>query len=359
MIVLGSSGSIGTNTLKIAQEKNLKIDVLVAGFNHSILQAQINTHKPSIVCVATKEVAQKISHPKILVGEAGILQAIEESNSSLVVNALVGSIGLAPSILSQKLGKKLALANKESLVIGGKFLDTSTISPIDSEHFGIWHLLNDKEINRLIITASGGAFRDWALKDIQNASFLDSQKHPNWKMGKKITVDSASMANKLFEILECYWLFKKHIQNPLNIDAVIERSSIIHALIEYKDASTTAHFAPADMKLPISYAILGYADILPPLDLSKLSPISFEEISPLKYPLWQLKNELLKNPDLGLVVNFANEFILEKFFKNMVNFGEISKNILAACEKFSSIKVKSIDEIWEANKEIRAFLSTR
>ncbi len=177
---------------------------------------------------------------------------IEMSSSDTVVNALVGYAGLAPTLKATSLGKRVALANKESLVVAGEFIDMSLITPIDSEHFGLWYLMNERPVSKLYITASGGAFRDWELENMKDATFSDALKHPNWSMGNKITIDSATMTNKLFELLEAKWLF-----NTSNIDAVIEKKSIIHALAEFTDGSTTAHFAGVDMKLPIAFALRG------------------------------------------------------------------------------------------------------
>jgi 1-deoxy-D-xylulose-5-phosphate reductoisomerase len=198
IVLLGSTGSIGVNTLLVAQRFNITVEVLVAGQNIKLLNTQLKTHSPKVVVVANKEDVAKVNHPCVYWGEDAILRVIEESSSALVVNALVGFLGLKPTLKALECKKKVALANKESLVAGGAFIDTSKIVPIDSEHFGLWYLLQNRPISKMIITASGGAFRDWDIQKIQHATLEDTQKHPNWSMGQKITIDSATMVNKMF-----------------------------------------------------------------------------------------------------------------------------------------------------------------
>jgi len=353
MVILGSTGSIGVNTLEICRRFNIEVEALVAGNNLKILQKQIDEFKPQFVAIADSARVDEIEHPHIFIGKDGILKILELSSSSTVVNALVGYTGLAPTIKSLELGKKLALANKESLVIAGAFLDKSHIVPIDSEHFGLWYLLNGKEVNRLIITASGGAFRDWNPKDIYNASYKDALKHPNWSMGDKITIDSASMANKLFELLEAKWLF-----NNSNISALIERKSIIHALVEFRDGSTTAHIADVDMKLPIAYALNPdiKEPILSPVNLLEIGSIEFEEIDTDKYPLWQIKDKLLANPKSGVVLNAANESAMEGFRAGRYTFGVMIDKILDAYYKFEDVNPKDIEETLLIDKRVRKYL---
>lgn len=353
MLVLGSTGSIGKNTLEIARRFNLSIDVLAAGKSIELLNKQIKEFSPRMVVVASKEDISKVNHPSVLSGEEGILEAIESSDSSLVVNALVGFLGLKPTLKAIECGKQVALANKESLVAAGAFMDVSKIQPIDSEHFGLWYLLNEsRPVEKMIITASGGAFRDWDLKRLQSATLKDALKHPNWSMGQKITIDSASMVNKTFELLEARWLFGEG-----KYDAVIETKSLIHALIDYKDGSTTAHFAKADMKLPISYALMGRVEeqILKPINLIEVGSLEFREIKSERYPVWEIKDDLLKHPKRGLVVNAANEAAIELFIEEKCSFLDISKNIIKAYERFDS-EVQSLDEVFELDKEVRAYV---
>ncbi|MEO1959188.1 MAG: 1-deoxy-D-xylulose-5-phosphate reductoisomerase [Nautiliaceae bacterium] len=351
MILLGSTGSIGVNTLEIARRFNIDVEVLVAGSNYELLNSQIRDFKPKFVVVKDKEVAKRVSFKGVRWGEEAILEVIEKAKSNLVVNALVGDVGLKPTLKAQELNKKIALANKESLVNAGKFIDTSKITPIDSEHFGLWYLLREREdFKKLYITASGGALRDWEIERIKNATLKDVLNHPNWSMGVKITIDSATMVNKLFELIEAKWLF-----NTTNIDAFIETKSVIHALIEWQDGSTTAHISKTDMKLPIAFAVLNKVEdrVLEPVNLLKVKSLEFREIDKKRYPIWEIKDLLLEKSDIGVVVNTANEFVIDLFLKDKIGFLDISKIILEAVKRFEDIKINSIEEIFEVKKEVR------
>ena len=355
IVLLGSTGSIGVNTLIIAKRYNINIEALVAGNNIDLLNEQIKVHQPKVVAIANETDKEKVDHPNVLCGSDGILHLIETCVSNTVVNALVGYAGLAPTLKATSLGKRVALANKESLVVAGEFIDMSLITPIDSEHFGLWYLMNERPVSKLYITASGGAFRDWKLSKMKDATFSDALKHPNWSMGNKITIDSATMTNKLFELLEAKWLF-----NTSNIDAVIEKKSIIHALAEFKDGSTTAHFAGVDMKLPIAFALKGEVteEILPPTDLLSIGALEFLPIEAERYPIWNIKEHILKNPHLGVVVNAANEVAIEAFQKEKCSFFGMSEMVLDAHEKFRDVKAKNIDEIIEIDKEVRKYVQS-
>lgn len=353
MVLLGSTGSIGKNTLEIARQFQLNIDVLVAGNSIELLNEQIKEFSPRMVVVSSPESISKVNHPNVLCGEEGILEAIESSDASLVVNALVGFLGLRPTLKAIACGKKVALANKESLVAAGAFIDTSMIQPIDSEHFGLWYLLGEnRPVEKMIITASGGAFRDWDLHRLQSATLKDALKHPNWSMGQKITIDSASMVNKTFELLEARWLFGEG-----EYDAIIETKSLIHALINFKDGSTTAHFAHADMRLPISYALMGKVEqqVLRPVDLLEVGSLEFQKITAERYPVWEIKDDLLHHPKRGVVVNAANEAAIELFIEEKISFLDISKNIIKAYEHFDK-EVGDIDEVFALDEEVRAYV---
>ncbi|BCD60967.1 MULTISPECIES: 1-deoxy-D-xylulose-5-phosphate reductoisomerase [unclassified Nitratiruptor] len=349
--LLGSTGSIGTNTLKICEQFGIDVEVLVAGNNIELLKKQVNAFHPKIVVTAKP---CDIEAPVVLRGEEGIIEAIERSDSELVVNALVGFLGLRPTLKAIELGKRVALANKESLVVAGKFIDTSKITPIDSEHFGLWYLLqNSFKPKRLILTASGGAFRDWKIEKIASATLQDALKHPNWSMGTKITIDSATMANKLFEVLEAYWLFGCD-----NIDGVIEPSSIVHGIVEFIDGSTTFHASIPDMKLPIAYALgISNQPILESVDIFKIKT-AFEPIDQKRYPIWQIKEQLLKRPELGVVVNAANEAAIEQFIEGKKAFGFIAEAVLRSMDKFFDVQTENIDAIFTIDSEVRNYVQT-
>ena len=350
MILLGSTGSIGVNTLKIAKEFNLEVEVLVAGNNYKLLNKQIKEFNPKYVVVKDKETAKKVDFKNVEYSQEAILEVIEKAKSDIVVNALVGEAGLKPTLKANECKKKLALANKESLVIAGKFVDTSNLTPIDSEHFGLWYLLNNRSIKKMVITASGGALRDFDIDKLHTATLDEVLAHPNWSMGQKITIDSATMVNKLFEVLEAKWLF-----NTSNIDAIIETSSTIHSMIDFVDGSTVAHIAKPDMRLPIAYALLNKVDkeIVSHIDFNKLSKLEFRKIDTKRYPIWQIKDEVLNNPDLGVVINTINEIAIDKFINKQINFMDISKMILDGVNKYHNLNIKTLDDIWQIQKEIK------
>ncbi|MDX4049417.1 1-deoxy-D-xylulose-5-phosphate reductoisomerase [Aliarcobacter skirrowii] len=352
MIILGSTGSIGVNTLKVAKRFNLDVEVLVAGKNIELLNIQIKEFNPKRVVISSKDDLHRVNHHNVYFGEDAILEAIEESSSNIVVNALVGFLGLKPSLKTIECGKKLALANKESLVVAGKFIDQKNLSAIDSEHFGLWYLLQDKKIDSMTITASGGSFRDYPLEKLKNVTVKEALNHPNWNMGNKITIDSATMTNKMFELIEAAWLF-----NTKKIDAIIEPKSLVHAFINFKDGSTTAHLANASMQLPIAYAILGKIDdeILKPINLLKISNLEFKKIEESRYPIWKIKNDVLNNLDLGVILNAANEVAVSKFLSNKIGFLDISKISLDAVNRFSNLKASNIDDVFLIDKEVRSY----
>jgi 1-deoxy-D-xylulose-5-phosphate reductoisomerase len=353
IVLLGSTGSIGVNTLLIAKRYALPIEALVAGRNIDLLNQQITIHKPKYVAIANESDRDRVDHPHVFCGQTGILELIEACQSPTVVNALVGYAGLAPTLKAIEVGKKVALANKESLVVAGEFIDMSQIVPIDSEHFGLWYLLQEsKPLRKMTITASGGSFRDWPLEKLKIASLSDARKHPNWSMGQKITIDSASMVNKLFELLEARWLFGEG-----EYDAIIETRSLIHAMIDFKDGSTTAHIANASMQLPIAYAINSRIDeaILEPVDLVKVGQLEFRAIEAARYPIWHIKDEVLKHPERGLIVNAANEAAIEKFINGEIGFLDISSSIIGAFEKFT-VSAGSVDELYAIDAEVRAYV---
>jgi 1-deoxy-D-xylulose-5-phosphate reductoisomerase len=352
LILLGSTGSIGVNTLNIARKFNLNVEVLVAGRNIELLNEQIKEFNPKRVVIDRAEDIHLVNHNNVSFGEEAILEAIENSSSKTVVNALVGFLGLKPTLKAIECDKKIALANKESLVVAGKFIDQTKLKPIDSEHFGLWYLLQNKKINSMVVTASGGSFRDYPLEKLSTVSIKEALNHPNWAMGNKITIDSATMTNKMFELVEAAWLF-----DIRKLDAIIETKSLIHALINFEDGSTTAHIANASMQLPIAYAILGHCDeeILKPVDLVEVANLEFRKIESSRYPIWDIKDEILNNLDLGVVLNAANEVAVSKFLNSQIGFLDISKITLDAINKFNSVKPTSVEEIFQIDKEVRAY----
>lgn len=351
--VLGSTGSIGTNTLQVAKDNDIPIEAICANNNTDLLNEQIKTFHPKYVAINDPTKKDHIEHEKIFCGEEGILEMLSLCKSQTIINALVGFSGLQPTLEAISLGKKVALANKESLVAAGAFIDTSKIVPIDSEHFGLAYLLNGRKAKKMIITASGGAFRDTPTHELQNVTLSQALDHPNWKMGKKITIDSATMANKLFELLEARWLF-----DITDLDALIEQNSLVHALIEFIDGSTTAHISTPDMKLPIAFAILNKVDytVTESVNLEDMATISFKKIDVEKYPLWVLKDEILEDSKKGTVINAANDRAVGLFLEQKIDFLQITKIVLKCYEKFQHVCPNNIHEVFEIDKEVRAYI---
>ena len=353
MIVLGSTGSIGVNTLEIAKKFDLNIEVIVAGNNIELLNTQLEFFSPKVVIIASEDDIDKVNHFNVHAGLDAILRAIEESESNLVVNALVGFFGLQPTLKAIECGKRVALANKESLVVAGKFIDTSHITPIDSEHFGLWYLMDkEKSVESLTITASGGSFRDYPLNKLKDVTVEEALKHPNWSMGNKITIDSATMTNKLFELIEARWLF-----DTTACDAIIETKSIIHAMINFTDGSTTAHLAHANMQLPISYALMGKVEtpILNRVNLVQLQNLEFKKIETSRYNIWEVKDEILQNENIGVVLNAANEVAVARFLSGEIGFLDIADTSLKAINFFHDVKINTIEDIYEIDKRVRIF----
>lgn len=356
MIVFGSTGSIGTQALSLAKKHGIEISALACGRNLKLFQKQIDAFKPEFICVQDEKDKSFIKFKKshIFSGQAGLEKILSLSEDKLVINAIVGFAGLRTSLKCKELQKELALANKESLVVAGKFLKGAQIAPIDSEHAALKWLLKPKaSLKKLIITASGGAFFKTPLKELKHMRAKDALRHPNWSMGDKITIDSATMANKLFELIEAFHLFDfKHI------DAIIEPKSRVHALCEFKDGGMSAYLSRPDMRLSIAQAILkeNHQKIINSLDFKAFSKIKFHKISLKKYPIFSLKKALFENVDLGVVVNAANEICVQRFLNNECNFLSIAKGVLKAAQHFSGVKISSLDELFELDSKVREWM---
>ncbi|ARE80802.1 1-deoxy-D-xylulose-5-phosphate reductoisomerase [Campylobacter helveticus] len=354
MIVFGSTGSIGVNALKLAALKKLRVSALACGGNIKLLNEQIERFKPEFVCIKEQKDRHLVKHKNVFVGQEGLEKILELSDDTLLLNAIVGFAGLKSTLKAHKLHKKIALANKESLVVAGEFLKGANIIPVDSEHSALSALIQARQnIKKLYICASGGAFFKFKIKNLKSVKLSDALKHPNWSMGAKITIDSATMANKLFEIIEAYHLFATK-----EIDAFIEPKSLLHALCEFQNGATSAYFSKPDMKLAIAEAIFDTheLEILPPLDFVKLSSLKFHKISLKKYPLFALKNIFLEKPSLGVIINAANEVMVERFLKQKCEFLDISKGVLRALEHFEGVTITELEEVFEYDRKVREYL---
>jgi len=368
LAILGSTGSIGTQTLDIvrAHPAKFKIIALSAGSNWQLLARQIHEFQPKIVAVtdptAAKKLAAKFTNLLIEVGEEGILQVATAAKADLVISAITGVAGLAPTLAALESGKDVALANKESLVLAGEIIKKAAkksgaqILPIDSEHSGVWQLIHGRdpaEIRKIILTASGGALRDWSLSKIKKAKIKDVLAHPNWDMGAKVTVDSATLANKAFEVIEAAQLFDLPLSK---IEAVIHPQSIVHALVEWVDGSVTAQLAEPDMRLPIQLALTGgdhipaktkSDSIISQLDLTK-QPLDFQPIDAKKYPLFKvILDAAKKNPASRAAAALAAERAVKKFLAEEISFlGQIDfvKKALKKLQPTGAISLKKISE---------------
>ncbi|WP_104726438.1 1-deoxy-D-xylulose-5-phosphate reductoisomerase [Helicobacter felis] len=361
VVILGSTGSIGTQALEVAHKFGVAIEALSAGTNEKLLMTQVRTHRPKKIALIqpSKEFLEVIPKDiEVFQGPQGLLEMLLSCQSKVVLNALTGFAGLKPTLAILQQGKTLALANKESLVVAGWLLDTHAIIPIDSEHFGLWSLLQGRDIQevaQLYLSASGGALRDLEPEQIPYQSLEKVLKHPNWDMGAHITINAANMLNKLFEVLEARWLF-----GITCIDACIERTSSVHALVRFKDQSLHAQLSTPDMKLPIAHALAPKQACqqasIAPLDLCALPPLQFEPIDTRKYPLWALKDTLLENPKLGVVLNASAEVACQAFIKGQISFGQIVGVVQESLARFSNAtkSLANLEDIYTLDAQVRA-----
>lgn len=343
--LLGSTGSIGTQTLDIVRmhPEKYQITALTAGKNLGLLESQIREFRPAVVVMSSKEDADRLkanipSGHSVYHGIEGIKEAVSHPDTDLVLNALVGSMGLTPTYFALKNGKDVALANKESLVTGGKLVmqlasdHGVNIIPVDSEHSAVFQcLMGEKHdtVKRIVLTASGGPFRQWTREAIEKASYREALNHPNWSMGRKITIDSATMMNKGLEIIEAAWLFrlKSH-----QIDVLVHPQSIIHSMVEFCDTSVIAQLGLPDMRLPIQYALAWPERIgnqkFASLMLDQVGALSFEKPDSERFPCLALAKEALKiGKTMPCVLNAANDILVEAFLQERIRFYDISQEI--------------------------------
>ncbi len=354
--LLGSTGSIGTQTLDIVVQNPDKFKVvgLAAGNNVEMLAAQIRQFKPEIAAIcaenklpALKEAIKDINpQPILLAGDGGIIEVARYGDSESVVTGIVGCAGLLPTIAAIKAGKNIALANKETLIAGAPVVLPLVaeygvkLLPADSEHSAIFQCLQgipQGSLRKIILTASGGAFRDWAVEKLENVTVADALKHPNWSMGQKITIDSATLMNKGLEVIEAHYLFGKDYDD---IEIVIHPQSIIHSLIELQDTSVLAQLGWADMRLPLLYA-MSYPERIytdwERLDLVKAGNLTFREPDHHKYPCMNLAYAAGRaGGSMPAVLNAANEQAVAMFLDEKIRFLDIPKVIEIACDRHQS-----------------------
>ncbi|HWP47843.1 MAG TPA: 1-deoxy-D-xylulose-5-phosphate reductoisomerase [Candidatus Limnocylindrales bacterium] len=369
--ILGSTGSVGRNTLEIVENfpENFQVWGLAAHKNIDLLEKQIKKFKPRIASLSDPALARQLKERcrgydvEILSGEAGAVRVATIPEVDLVVSAMVGAAGLIPTFAAISHGKDIALANKETLVTAGEIITHEArrkdvrIVPVDSEHSAILQAMQGHDpstVKCLILTASGGPFKNHSLSELQNVTLEEALQHPTWNMGQKITIDSATLMNKGLEVIEARWLFNIPLSR---IKIVIHPQSIVHSMVEYIDGSVIAQLGIPDMKIPISYA-LAYPERLPlnlpSLELTKLGNLSFQEPDFDRFPCLRYAYQAgEEGGSLPIVVNASNEVAVEFFLKKKIRFVDIQATIGRVMEEHSPRKVSAIEEVLEIDQWAR------
>lgn len=374
--ILGSTGSIGTQTLDIVRKnKDLEVVGIAAGSNIAMLEEQIREFHPRLAAVGDEEKAAELrvrvkdTDCKVAGGMDGLLELAAMKESQILVTAIVGMIGIRPTIEGMKAGKDIALANKETLVTAGHIIMPLAkeygvrILPVDSEHSAIFQALNGEEhktIDKLLITASGGPFRGKKTKDLEHIQVEDALKHPNWAMGQKITIDSATLVNKGLEVMEAKWLFGMDLNQ---IQVVVQPQSVIHSMVQFTDGSIIAQLGTPDMRLPIQYAIYGgtrrYLDG-ERLDFAKLGSITFENPDMETFRGLPLAMEAARaGGSMPTVFNAANEKAVALFLQRKIRFLDIYTIIEDAMERHEVVSNPTVEEILKFEQEIYKRIESR
>lgn len=372
--ILGSTGSIGTQTLEIVRSNpDLQVIALAAGSNVSLMEQQVREFHPMLVVMGSEEAATDLKNriadtdTRVSAGMEGMLELAILPQMEVLVTAIVGMIGIRPTIAAIKAGKTIALANKETLVTAGHIImplakeKGVSILPVDSEHSAIFqsmHGENRERVSKILLTASGGPFRGKKTEELQDITVEDALKHPNWSMGRKITVDSATLVNKGLEVMEAKWLFDVE---PEQIQVVVHPQSIIHSMVEYVDGGIMAQLGMPDMKLPIQYALF-YPDRRPMdgrrVDFFALKSISFEEPDIKTFRGLQLAYDAIAaGGSMPTVFNAANEKAVGLFLDKKIRFLAIYDLIQGAMEQHKVIANPTVDEILEAEAQAHAYIS--
>ncbi len=369
--ILGSTGSIGVNTLKVVEKFSgrFQVSALAAGRNIRLLKEQVLKFKPKLVSVIDEDTARELreilppSGVEIGYGAEGASAVATLPEAELVVSAIVGTAGLIPTIAAIEAGKRIALANKETLVAAGPMVlaaarqNGSQVIPIDSEHSAIFQAIQGhrrEDIRRIILTASGGPFLDWPLKQLEKANPREALAHPNWQMGEKISIDSATLMNKGLEVIEARWLFDLL---PDKIEVLIHPQSIIHSMVEYIDGSVVAQLSVPDMQGPIAYA-LAYPErleaALSPVDFCELKKLTFLPTDEQRFPSLSLAYRALEaGESMPAVLNAANEIAVRAFLEERIRFTEIPRVIEKTMDTYPGPVAGSIEEILEIDRRAR------
>ncbi len=375
--ILGSTGSIGCNTLKTVEHlKDFRVVALAAGSNTDVLADQIAKFQPALVAVKDEACAESLLRklannklqvtklPKILTGEEGLIAVATHEEAATIVSATVGAVGFVPTLRALEAGKRVALANKETLVMAGELMTKAArqsgaeILPVDSEHNALHQCLRGesvKEVKRLILTASGGPFRTKSKTQIENATRAEALNHPNWKMGDKITIDSATLMNKGLEVIEARWLFDFGADV---ISVVVHPQSVVHSMIEMVDGSVIAQLGVTDMKHAIQYALTfptRQTGCLEPLDFTKFSQLTFEEPDLEKFPCLALAYKALRiGGTMPAALNAANEIAVQAFLDNKIRLSDIPRIIEAVMNEHTAQPASSLEIVLETDAFARA-----
>ena len=374
--ILGSTGSIGTQTLEVVRaNKDIEVTALAAGSNIDLLEKQIREFSPKIAAVWNEEKAKELKDRvrdldiRVESGMDGLLAVATELGAEIVVTAVVGMIGIRPTIAAMNAGKDIALANKETLVTAGHIIMSLAkekqvrILPVDSEHSAIFQSLNGEtgnKIHKILLTASGGPFRGWTREQMKGVQVEDALKHPNWTMGRKITIDSSTMVNKGLEVMEARWLFGVEMDQ---VQVVVQPQSVIHSMVEYEDGAVIAQLGTPDMKLPIQYA-LYYPERRflagDRLDFAKLAQITFEAPDFENFHGLSLAYKAgRRGGTLPTVFNAANERAVQKFLDREIGYLTITDMIEAAMEHHTVKENPTVEEILAAEQETYDFIESR
>ena len=376
--LLGATGSIGRSTLDIVTRfpERYQIVALGGGRNIGELSSQALRFRPQLLAVQDEtgakelELALKENGLKIpiMVGQSGAIAVATYPEADIVVAAMVGAVGLEPTYAALNAGKDVALANKESMVMAGRLLNEVALSnnvailPLDSEHSALWQALNgepESGVEKLILTASGGPFREFSLAQMAKVTPEQAMRHPRWDMGPKITIDSATMMNKALEIIEARWLFD---MAPEKIEVLVHPQSIVHSLVEYRDGSVLAQLGLPDMRLPIAYA-LSYPERLqldlPKLNLAETGRLDFFAADEERFPALALVRKALASGDSGAIaLNAANEIAVERFRAGEIGFLEISKMVAGVLDKITTQEFSTLPQILDFDDKVRRSLLT-
>ncbi len=371
--ILGSTGSIGTQALQVIADypDRFEVEVLTANSNVDLLAAQARRFLPNVVVIGEEKYYGRLQGlladlpVKVYTGEEAISDVVQMEGVDLVLTAMVGYAGLKPTLFAIEAGKDIALANKETLVVAGNLIIDAarrkgvSILPVDSEHSAIYQCLVGEgfnKIEKIILTASGGPFRRMSLDDLHRVSPEEALKHPNWDMGAKITIDSASLMNKGFEAIEAKWLFNL---KPDQIEVVVHPQSIIHSMVQFEDGSIKAQMGLPDMKLPILYAF-GFPDRIrsdfPRLSFEDLHELSFEKADEKRFPNLMLAYKAMeKEGNMPCVLNAANEIVVNAFLRKKLSFMKMPEVIQRTMEEITYIKHPDLSDFEKTDKESRQF----